>query len=101
VTEKFIIYDPNQKNPWCNTFLTTTFPYQLIAVPPGIGISHLYRDPKYIEFPLKSKYLLIEHDMIGKQSVDYQRFHQELKNIKFLAHTEPGNLYLNPDSKCE
>jgi hypothetical protein len=86
---------------WCNTLLTTTFSSHLVGVPSGIGISYIVRDPSHLTFPLKSKYLLIEHEILKESNVDYQRFRDELKNVKLLAHTEIGNLYLNLDAKCE
>lgn len=99
VTNEFLVYN-SQQNPWCNTILTTTLPHQIIMVPPGIGISHLFRDPKFMTFPLKSKYLFIESAMLQENSEDFKQVRDQLKNIQLLASTAQGNLYLNLDSQC-
>jgi hypothetical protein len=96
---KYLVYDEDQ-DPWCNTLLSTAhnfYSYEFITVPAGIGISTVF-DPTQLEFPLKSKYLLIRHDMV--QDPRYQRFSDEL-NIERLSYTAFGDIYLNLDAKCK
>jgi len=83
-------YYPNH---WCNTLLTNNYPQEFLGIPAGIGISFVM-DPERVEFPLKSKYLLLE-DKIYKEWL-----HNHSINTQFLATSQFGNFYLNLDARC-
>lgn len=101
-TEKFLVYS-TQESPWCNTMNVTLDAYRanLVAVPPGIGISTIFGSEN-LRLPLKSKYILLgDRDLqpkIGSQ------LHPEILSqlhLKYLSSTPIGNLYFNLDSKCQ
>lgn len=93
--EKWIVFDPAAKNPWCNTLLIPLeyYDYRLMVVPPGIGISFVADDYWTVKTPLKSKYLLFDQDT-------YELLADHL-NIQLLESSSIGDLYYNLDSGCE
>lgn len=86
----FVTFDPGRGG-WCNTLLTTVYPREIVAVPPGIGLS-VARDPGSIDAPVKSKYLLLD----GDAAAAYER----MARLRRLTATAFGNLYLNLDAPC-
>jgi hypothetical protein len=92
--EKWIVFDPTTKNPWCNTLLIPQhyYDYRLVAVPPGIGISWI-QERTVIKTPLHSKYLLFDQKT-------YEALADHL-NVQLLESLSIGDLYYNLDSGCE
>ena len=82
-------------NAWCNTVLSFVSPWPflqpLVALPAGIGLS-VVLDPHRLQFPLKSKYILL--DERGWE------FLKNRSNLELVSNTQIGVLYLNLDSKC-
>lgn len=78
--------------PWCNTLLTAQYPPDLIAVPPGIGISGT-RSPDELRLPPHSRYLLLDAPA-----------HAALEGrVRLERIGEPlpyGTIYLNLDARC-
>lgn len=93
--EKWIVFDPTTKNPWCNTLLIPLEYYdrRLTLVPPGIGISFIAGDYWSIKTPIKSKYLLFDR-------ATYDQLADHL-HVKLLESSSIGDLYYNLDSGCE
>lgn len=91
--EEFVIFDEETDNRWCNTLLLpiNEYNYHVSMIPPGIGISPIIY-PESIEFPLKSKYLLLDQSTFNLFS---DNINTEL--LVSLAHV---NLYYNFDSAC-
>ncbi|HEX5808679.1 MAG TPA: hypothetical protein VFY25_08430, partial [Anaerolineales bacterium] len=91
--ERWIVFDPAARNPWCNTVLVPLAFYdrRLTLVPPGIGISFVTEEYP-IQTPLKSKYLLFDENT-------YSRLDDQL-NIRLLESSSIGKLYYNLDSGC-
>ena len=94
ITQRLFIYRENQ-NAWCNTILWKSnidpWPYQVIAIPAGIGLSFSF-DSDRLAMPLKSQYLLLDQTNLVR-----------LKNwlhVKPLGTTPFGTVYRNLDSHC-
>jgi hypothetical protein len=89
-----IAYKENS-NPWCNTLLSfispDSLPYQFIGLPPGFGISYIYKLDR-LRFPIKSKYILLDEK-------GYNLLNGKV-NMKLLGATSLGNLFVNSDSGC-
>lgn len=90
---KLIVYDPNAKNPWCNTLLIPLDYYdaRLMLVPPGIGVSYIFNPDTY-QTPIKSRYALLDQ-------VSYEKFGMR-SNLEMLESLPVGTLYLNKDVDC-
>jgi hypothetical protein len=67
--------------------------HQLLAVPPGVGVSYVLEglDVDSLQFPVKSRYVLV-------WSGQRPRIFREEVRLKALAQTSMGTLYLNLDS---
>lgn len=93
--EKFVAYDPNAENPWCNTLLIPLAFYdsRLILFPPGIGVSYIL-DSQNFKLPIKSRYILFDLDT-------YETYRDQV-NIRLQASLpdDLGNLYENMDIDC-
>jgi hypothetical protein len=91
--EKLIIYDPGALNPWCNTLLIPLGYYdaRVMMVPPGIGISYIYR-PETYQTPIKSRYAWLDRG-------SYEAFGAG-SNLERLASLPVGTLYLNRGVTC-
>jgi len=84
-------YEPNAP-PWCNTLLTAQYPPDLIALPPGIGIS-VTRSPDELAAAPRSRYLLLDppaYDAIGGR----------VRLEQIGAPLPYGTIYLNLDARC-
>ena len=94
LTHEFIVFDDETDNPWCNTLLIPLdmYDYRLTAIPPGIGVSYIDRW-KSIEFPLKSKYLLLD-----QESSEYIRKRIDVEKMVSLPI---GDLFYNLESGCD
>ena len=94
LTHEFVVFDNETNNSWCNTLLIPLelYDYRLTILPPGIGVSYIDRW-KSIEFPLKSKYLLLD-----QVSYEYVRNKSEVKK---LASLPIGELFYNIESGCD
>jgi len=90
---RLIVYDPNAKNPWCNTLLIPLGYYdsRLMLIPEGIGISFIL-DQKTYQPPIKSRYVLFD-------PVTY-KLYRESTDLTLLANLSIGDLYLNQDIDC-
>ena len=77
--------------PWCNTLLTSQYPPDLVALPPGIGIS-VIREAKFMTLPVRSRYLLLDTRVQGELEG-----HARLMPFASVAY---GTLYLNLDARC-
>jgi hypothetical protein len=94
--EKYLVFDKELKNSWCNTILIPLefYDYRVTIIPPGIGISYILTPQIYTQ-KLKSKFLLLDDE-------SYQKFIQNNNlNVELLATLNTGNLYYNRDSGCE
>jgi hypothetical protein len=93
IIEKYVIYDANTSNSWCNTLLIDAHSYdsRVIIFPAGIGISFLRRFN--LDFPLKSQYFLLDEDILLRLG--------ESVNVELLVQLPIGNLYRNMDANCE
>lgn len=91
--EKFIVFDPDANNPWCNTLLIPLDYYdsRLILLPPGIGISYIL-DTGTFHHLIKSRYILFD-------ALSYESFKDET-NLELLTSLPIGNLYQNLDLDC-
>jgi hypothetical protein len=91
--EKFIVYDPDVSNPWCNTLLIPLSFYdsRLILVPSGIGISYIM-DAGNLQTPLKSGYMLFDETA-------YQAY-KDTTRLELLTSLPVGDLYRNRDADC-
>jgi hypothetical protein len=78
--------------PWCNTLLSSQYPPDFIAVPPGIGIS-ITRSPDELPAPPRSRYLLLdaaaEAALAGRVRLD-----------RIGAPLPYGTMFLNLDVRC-
>ncbi len=90
---EWIVFDPANPNPWCNTLLIPLdyYDYRLTVIPPGIGISYIL-DEATIQTPLKSKYLLFDQET--RESLS------DRLNIQHMESSAIGDLYYNRDSGC-
>ena len=84
-------FDP-RRSAWCNTLLTTTYPREIAAVPPGVGLSVGERAERLTP-PIKSGYVLLAPSSV-KAFGDKAR-------LQHLATTVLGELYANRDAHCE
>lgn len=91
--EKFIVYHPDAKNPWCNTLLIPLGYYdsRLTLVPPGIGISYIL-DPETYQLPIKSGYVMFDQ-------ATYDMYIDRV-NLELLVALPIGDLYRNRDVDC-
>ncbi len=99
-TASSLTYDSQAANAWCNTLLFRltkkeifNMHPELMSIPAGIGIS-FYMDerPDLLALPPRSKYLLLNAEA-------YQAIRDQL-NVRVLANTDIGDLYLNLDADC-
>jgi len=86
-----LAFDP-RRTPWCNTLLTMTYAREIVAVPPGVGLS-VGRPPERLTPPLKSGYILLPPDSV-------QEFGDKAQ-LQHLATTVLGELYANRDARCD
>jgi hypothetical protein len=89
--DDYLIFDPNQSNPWCNTVLGKNFPVELLGLPAGIGYGITFYPDLFEEHP-KSRYLLFTQENLDLFSVPL--------NLEKLTSTSIGDLYLNLDADC-
>jgi hypothetical protein len=93
ILARHIHYESDQ-DAWCNTLLVPVgldFPYELTAVPPGIGLSFAFSIER-VDLPVKSRYLLLDDPT-------YEVWQRRL-NVDRLDTTTLGSLYLNLDADC-
>jgi hypothetical protein len=83
-------YDP-QAPAWCNTMLTSEYPPEFIAVPPGIGISFI-REWERQRVPLRSRYLFL--DELTQRGLGDHLHGQALVSLP------TATLFLNADADC-
>ena len=83
-----LAFDP-MAGSWCNTVAVTLGDYntQLIAIPPGMGITYLAAG-RHLAHPMKSRYLLLPPALLGLV--------EPRTRIRQIA----GNLYENLDARC-
>jgi hypothetical protein len=86
-----VVYRPGASR-WCNTLLTSQFPPDLIAIPPGIGLSVVQRPERVGRAP-KSRYLLLDQPMRAA-------FANPL-DVEEIATLPYGVLYFNRSVACE
>ena len=85
-----IVFNPNQ-GPWCNTLLVMNFRQELLAVPPGIGLS--FGSPtKSVLDPVKSNWLLLTEDDLSTL--------EDRARLEHVATTALGELYRNLGARC-
>jgi hypothetical protein len=77
---------------WCNTLLTSRFPTDLIAIPPGIGLSVLQNPERIVPRP-RSRYLLLDESAVAA-------FRSPL-NVDPIVALPYGTLYVNRDADCD
>ena len=77
---------------WCNTLLTSRFPTDLIAIPPGIGLSVLQNPERIVPRP-RSRYLLLDESALAA-------FRSPL-NVDPIVALPYGTLYVNRDADCD
>jgi hypothetical protein len=83
-------YDPALP-PWCNTILSSQYPPDFVAVPPGIGIS-ITRETDQMAWPPRSRYVLLDPPALAVIPGPL--------NARPLASLPYGTLYLNLDARC-
>jgi hypothetical protein len=81
-----------EASPWCNTLLTSQYPPDLIAVPPGIGIS-VTRSPDELPGAPRSRFLLLD-------APAYQALAGRVRLQPIGSPLPYGALYLNLDARC-
>jgi hypothetical protein len=91
VVEEYLTFDAETDNPWCNSLLISGYGSELVTLPPGMGFSAII-NPVFVEFPVKSRYLLLRDDI-------YAQLEDGL-NVERLATTSLGGLYRNRDAAC-
>jgi hypothetical protein len=79
-------------SPWCNTILSSQYPPDFIALPPGVGIS-ITRDPHDLSSAPRSRFLLLD-----------PRAHEAMDGsvrVQQIGSPLPyGTLYLNLNARC-
>jgi hypothetical protein len=85
-------YEPGLP-PWCNTLLSAQYPPDLIAVPPGIGIS-VTRSPDELPTPPRSRFLLLDPPA-------YDAIAPRVRLEPIGAPLPYGTVYLNLDARCQ
>lgn len=112
-SRRILVFRPGQ-DPWCNTLAAARYPFffpEMVGLTPGIGVTMLGRPPKGsgTRPPLKSKYVLFDRrgapprfteTPIGSEGVRLQIGRWAALNLKHLADTSVGGLYLNLDAHC-
>ncbi len=87
-----IIKYKEDKNPWCNTLLTSSpFHSYMFAIPPGIGISCF--ESSFNFKSIKSRYILLDKN-------SYENLKQKAA-LDFKGTTNIGNLYVNKTNLCK
>jgi len=99
VIDRYIHYEPNQTNDWCNTILVpvTLYDARISQIPPGIGISYVL-DNTGIEkftFPIKSRYVWLTRQIAAGLN------QSEINQLTYLAELPDSILYLNKNSVCD
>jgi hypothetical protein len=91
-TEPILEYQEGA-DPWCNTLLMDDYPYELATLQPGLGFGIILGvDPEELEFPLRSRYLLVAQDTYDSL--------RDYTSLEFLTSTSAGDLYLNLNADC-
>ncbi|MBI4678112.1 MAG: hypothetical protein HY748_11070 [Elusimicrobia bacterium] len=104
-------------DPWCNTALScnmTWVYYELAGLPAGVGVSMLYSWERTAQ-PLKSRFILLDigrfretnefsapitSTTVGDGGTWIQFGEVGAVNVRRLAQTPVGALYLNLDARC-
>jgi hypothetical protein len=91
--KKYVVYDSEAENPWCNTLLIPLRFYdsRLTLLPPGIGVSYILR-PLTFQLPIKSRYVLFD-------AATYETYRDQA-NLDLLTSLPIGDLYKNLDANC-
>ena len=86
----FVTFD-SSREPWCNTLLTTVFIREIVALPPGVGLS-VGEPPDAVRPAVRSRYLLTTDEGA--------RVFQSKATLRHLTTTEFGDLYENLAVPC-
>ncbi len=98
--EKYVFFDTETDNSWCNTLLIPVHEYNkyVTMMPVGIGISPII-SPDNLEYPLKSKYLLLDQESLARGAY-IKYFPMESLDLELLDSLPHTNIYYNPASGC-
>jgi hypothetical protein len=98
IMDRSIHFDASQTNAWCNTILVpiTLYDYRISLIPAGIGISYVIDNNgiDQIEFPIKSKYLLLTTRQVKDLDPG------ELDQLEHLADFPDSVLFINTKAIC-
>jgi hypothetical protein len=84
---------------WQNTMLVGPYPIELLALPPGIGVSFYGNRPNEVHQPIKSRYVLAERETVRRQNWSLQeiiRIRGLRNSIGYQSPPFSASLYLNP-----
>jgi hypothetical protein len=110
-----VVFDPGQDG-WCNTLVSVNPPYfypEMVALPPGLGVTMLFGSGEGRRPALRSQYVLLDPDdrrrwSLGTPTLTLlgpDRVHITVGNwlslhLKPLGPTPIGQLYQNLDARC-
>jgi hypothetical protein len=86
-----LLYRPDA-SPWCNTLLTTQYPPDFVAVPPGIGIT-VARSGDRVPRPPRSRYLLLDQAAYAEVGGSL--------NLEPVGTVAYGTVYINRNAACD
>jgi hypothetical protein len=105
-----------RQDAWCNTLVSVNPPYfypEMVALPPGLGVTMLFGSGEGRRPPLRSRYVLLDPEDRGRWSlgaptvtrVGADRVRVSVGDwltldLKPLASTPVGQLYENLDARC-
>jgi hypothetical protein len=85
-------------DPWQNTILIGPYPIELMALPPGIGVSYYGAEPERVTLPIKSRYVLATDKAAKKQNWKLSklaRFKVLHDSVDYPPPNVSATLYLN------
>jgi hypothetical protein len=110
-----LVFDARQ-DAWCNTLVSVNPPYfypEMVALPPGLGVTMLFGSGEGPRPALRSRYVLLDPDdprrwslgmptvtSLGADHVRVTVGSWLLLDLKPLASTPVGRLYENLDAHC-
>jgi hypothetical protein len=91
---RLIRYEPDARNPWCNTLLLPlkAYDWRVTLIPPGIGVSAAYT--RNVAVPPKSRYVLITSNPVWFNAAVART------PLRPLGTFAAGMLYENSESAC-
>ena len=100
ILEKHLSFDETTENAWCNTIIVPAHTYHIYItmIPAGFGVSPII-SPQNLNYPLKSKYLLLDEDTLARGAY-IKYFPMENLNLELLESLPHADLYYNPNSGC-